>query len=117
MQEALRLPRRRRRRASSALDQAVELGEALGFYVVYGRSLTLEGWGGGLEFGNALLSRYPVLAADGATVDAGDEPRTLLYAKVATPFGELPVFVTHLSWKLHQSAEPACARSSRSPSG
>jgi endonuclease/exonuclease/phosphatase family metal-dependent hydrolase len=29
------------------------------------------------------------------------EPRSLLYARVETPFGELPVFVTHLNWKLH----------------
>jgi endonuclease/exonuclease/phosphatase family metal-dependent hydrolase len=32
------------------------------------------------------------------------ESRSLLYARVETPFGELPVFVTHLNWKLHQGA-------------
>ena len=35
--------------------------------------------------------------------EEGDETRSLLYCSVDAPCGKIPVFVTHLSWKLHQS--------------
>ena len=35
--------------------------------------------------------------------EPGDETRSLLYCSVDAPCGRIPVFVTHLSWKLHQS--------------
>jgi endonuclease/exonuclease/phosphatase family metal-dependent hydrolase len=88
---------------SASNDQATEIAEGLGFQVAYG---VASDYGNGLKFGNALLSRHPI--AEQATfalpgVESG-ETRSLLYAVCETPHGSLPVFVTHLNWKLHHGA-------------
>jgi endonuclease/exonuclease/phosphatase family metal-dependent hydrolase len=59
--------------------------------------------GGPVWQGNAVLSRWPireqrVFPLPGAEVA---EPRSLLYALVEAPHGDLPVFVTHLAWEPH----------------
>lgn len=56
--------------------------------------------------GNAVMSRFPIVsvAAWPLTVPTGDQDRNLVHAMVATPWGSLPVFVTHLSWMFHQGA-------------
>jgi len=81
-------------------DQASEIAEGLGYNIAYG---VAADYSGGLKFGNALLTRYKIL--DNRTfrlpgADSG-ETRSLLYALLETPWGRLPVFVTHLNWKLH----------------
>lgn len=81
-------------------DQASEIAQGLGYEIAFGRA---SDYGGGLEFGNALLSRFPIveqLVEPLPDLDSG-ESRSLLYARVDTPAGVLPVFVTHLNWKLH----------------
>jgi endonuclease/exonuclease/phosphatase family metal-dependent hydrolase len=85
-------------------DQAREIGEGFGLHATFGSAWEI---GGGVHFGNALLSRWPVAESHvfqlpGAE-DSG-ETRALLYAKVEAPFGPIPVFVTHLNWKLHQGS-------------
>jgi endonuclease/exonuclease/phosphatase family metal-dependent hydrolase len=54
--------------------------------------------------GNAILSRFPI--KDSASFDLDDggtnEHRVLVYALLDTPHGEVPVFVTHLNWKLDE---------------
>lgn len=62
---------------------------------------------GDVEIGNGLFSKYPIVShetvalPEGATGDtAPHDRRVLLAARVATPWGELPVFCTHLSWRL-----------------
>jgi endonuclease/exonuclease/phosphatase family metal-dependent hydrolase len=62
--------------------------------------------GGGLSFGNALLSRWPMLerAHWPLPVD-GQTGRCLGYALLDAPCGRVPVFVTHLSWQFHLSDE------------
>lgn len=80
--------------------QATEIAQGLGYNVAYG---VAADYSGGLKFGNALLTRYKIL--DNRTfrlpgADSG-ETRSLLYALLETPWGRLPVFVTHLNWKLH----------------
>ncbi len=84
-------------------NQAEELAAGLGYYAVYGKAHDL---GFGLDFGNGLLSRYPILEADvrPLPVEQADEKRAVLYALCDVPGGPVPVFVTHFSWKLHQSA-------------
>jgi endonuclease/exonuclease/phosphatase family metal-dependent hydrolase len=59
--------------------------------------------GGGVRFGNAVLSRWPIAASRVFPLPTGDtdEHRSLLLAEVASPHGKLPFFVTHLNWKLH----------------
>jgi len=83
-------------------DQASEIAEGLGYKIAFGRA---SDYGSGLAFGNALLSRFPILEQSVdplPDLDSG-ESRSLLSVRVETPAGVLPVFVTHLNWKLHHS--------------
>jgi endonuclease/exonuclease/phosphatase family metal-dependent hydrolase len=80
--------------------QAHEIAAQLGYHAAFGSA---REYGGGVHFGNAVLSRWPILASrvfalPGTT---GDEHRSLLVAELDTPHGKLPFFVTHLSWRLH----------------
>jgi endonuclease/exonuclease/phosphatase family metal-dependent hydrolase len=84
------------------MDQAQTIADGLGYYTAFASAWHI---GGGLQFGNALLSRYPIVVARTfhLPTDPDDETRGLLYCVVDAPCGKIPVFVTHLSWKLHQS--------------
>lgn len=63
--------------------------------------------GGGLYFGNAILSKYPLLderclELPGPAEFKHDEgPRCVAYALIDAPCGKVPVFNTHLDYKLH----------------
>ena len=84
-------------------DQATEIAEGLGFHIAYS---VASDYGNGLKFGNALLSRSPIVEQRSFPlpgVESG-ETRSLLYALCDTPHGSLPVFVTHLNWKFHHGA-------------
>ncbi len=91
LQEVLRLP--------GSGDQATEIGTHP--HVAYGAAIQIAG--GPLEFGNALLSRWPIVETwvVPLPVERLDEGRSLLCARVDTPRGLLPVYVTHLTWQLH----------------
>jgi endonuclease/exonuclease/phosphatase family metal-dependent hydrolase len=57
--------------------------------------------------GNAVLSRWPIIATDHLHLPAGNEPaegRTALHASVDSPVGPLPVFTTQLNAPPHHSA-------------
>jgi endonuclease/exonuclease/phosphatase family metal-dependent hydrolase len=84
-------------------DQATEIADGLGYNVAYAIAAD---YAGGLKFGNALLTRYEILENRTFRLPGGDtgEHRSLLYALLETPWGRLPVFVTHLNWKLHHGA-------------
>ena len=81
-------------------SQAAELASGLG-YQVY----DAPAWhvGGGLTFGNAILSRHAL--TDTRTLPLPSPPgldtRTVAFARVDAPHGPMPVFVTHLTWQLH----------------
>ena len=81
-------------------DQASEIAQGLGYNIDYGIAAD---YSGGLKFGNALLTRYKILDSRTFRLPGGDtgETRSLLYSVLETPWGRLPVFVTHLNWKLH----------------
>jgi endonuclease/exonuclease/phosphatase family metal-dependent hydrolase len=81
-------------------DQATEIADGLGYNVAYG---VAADYSGGLKFGNALLTRYKILDSRTFRLPGADsgETRSLLYTLLETPWGRLPVFVTHLNWKLH----------------
>jgi endonuclease/exonuclease/phosphatase family metal-dependent hydrolase len=100
LQEVLRLNRDGAPVLTAEGDQATEIAAGFGYGIAYAPAAD---YGSGLHFGNALLSRHPIRESRTCPLpDAGSgEPRALLYARVETPFGELPVFVTHLNWKLH----------------
>jgi len=55
----------------------------------------------GDQFGNAVLSRYPIRESKAFQLPTRDA-RTLLFSRVETPSGMLPFFVTHLSWKFDE---------------
>ena len=61
--------------------------------------------GAGRTFGNALLSRFPILEYQ--TISLPNpyqrEARALLAVLIELPTGQLPVFVTHLDWQLDGS--------------
>jgi endonuclease/exonuclease/phosphatase family metal-dependent hydrolase len=79
-------------------DQASELAHGLGYDIAYARAAD---YGNGLFMGNALLSRFPIFEARAHKLpDEGTgEGRSLLFALVGTPWGRLPMFVTHFNWR------------------
>jgi endonuclease/exonuclease/phosphatase family metal-dependent hydrolase len=58
------------------------------------------------SMGNAILSRWPIQTnAHRFLADAkGREYRTIVFARIKTPFGTLPAFTTHLDHHFDQSA-------------
>jgi endonuclease/exonuclease/phosphatase family metal-dependent hydrolase len=86
--------------SDGARSLADEILEGLGYEVRFGEARALEG---GISFGNAVASRWPIRTADVfplPSVDT-DERRSLLLTSTDTPRGRLPFGVTHLAWKLH----------------
>lgn len=83
--------------------QAQDIGEPLGYDSAFGAAHDL---GGGILFGNAVLSRWPIGRHEAFQLPTGgsDEKRALLLAEIAAPFGKIPFFVTHLNWKFHHGA-------------
>lgn len=88
------------RRSRSRVDQAQHIGDALDYHLVAG-PLLLEGMGG---YGNALLSRHPVLEVERRVYQRpGSQTRGLLDTVVAHPLlGRLRVIVTHLEVRDHR---------------
>jgi len=105
LQEVLRLipDEKQPPEPSPTNDQASEIAAGLGYNVAYG---VAADYAGGLKFGNAILTRYKILDNRTFRLPGGDsgETRSLLYALLETPWGRLPVFVTHLNWKLHHGS-------------
>jgi endonuclease/exonuclease/phosphatase family metal-dependent hydrolase len=59
--------------------------------------------GGGVHFGNAILSRYDLIETNTFRLPGeGCEPRCLAFARVDTPCGAVPFFTTHLAWRPHE---------------
>ncbi len=105
------------REALRALDaDVIALQEVLGFTEMPSQAHELAdgtGWnvhhvpawnvGGGLTFGNAILSPHPL--SDLQTLELPSPPgldtRTAAFARVELPHGPMPVFATHLTWQHH----------------
>jgi len=90
LQEVLRFPE---------MDQAALLSEGLGYEVAWGMSSE----GHGFPTGNAILSKWPIVRREVIPLPNGgsDEQRSVVFAELDSPFGKIPVFCTHLNWKLH----------------
>jgi endonuclease/exonuclease/phosphatase family metal-dependent hydrolase len=84
-----------------ALHQGKAVAEGFGYEVAFGAS-----HGEGFSFGNAVLSRWPILSSEVFALPGGDEsePRTLLRVEVDAPCGRLAFGVTHLAWRFHEGA-------------
>lgn len=81
-------------------SQAHEIADGLGYEVAFGVAHDL---GGGVQFGNAVLSRWPIASSRPIPLPTGetDERRSLVFAEIGSPHGLIPFFVTHLNWKFH----------------
>ena len=88
------------RRSRSKIDQAQHLAAEVGVKLVEG-PLLLEGNGG---YGNALLTRYPVLGVERRVFQRpGSQTRGLIDARLEIPWlGALRVIVTHLEVRDHR---------------
>jgi endonuclease/exonuclease/phosphatase family metal-dependent hydrolase len=88
---------------SGMSNQAEEIAAGTGWNVHYAPAWNV---GGGLTFGNAILSPHPLV--DTATLPLPAPPtrdtRTVAFARVDLLHGPMPVFVTHLSFELHLSS-------------
>ena len=82
---------------------AAELAAELGYHHAYASRLSLDG----VEFGNAVLSRWPIASSAASDLPAppdADEQRLVLRADVDGPRGPFQVFSTHLNWRFDHSA-------------
>jgi endonuclease/exonuclease/phosphatase family metal-dependent hydrolase len=85
-----------RRRRTRHQDQALELAEQLGYH---GAFVAAQSWAQG-EYGNALLSRYPLADCRRVTLPKPArlpvETRCLMQCRIQWPKGEVQVWNTHL---------------------
>jgi endonuclease/exonuclease/phosphatase family metal-dependent hydrolase len=83
------------------LHQGKAIAAGLGYEVAFGHS-----HGEGYSFGNAILSRYPIIEHAVTLLPGGEdsEPRSILWAEIDSPVGKLPFFTTHLAWRFHEGA-------------
>jgi endonuclease/exonuclease/phosphatase family metal-dependent hydrolase len=81
-------------------SQADEIAQGMGWHVHH-----VPAWhvGGGLTFGNAILSKHPLVDVASLSLPSpeGLDTRTVAFARVDLPHGPMPVFVTHLTFQLH----------------
>jgi endonuclease/exonuclease/phosphatase family metal-dependent hydrolase len=84
-------------------SQADAIAGGLGYETAFGVAHDL---GGGIHFGNAVLSRWPIARRQVFKLPAAGsaESRSLLMTEIAAPAGAIPFFVTHLNWKFHEGA-------------
>lgn len=78
---------------SAFTDQAAKLGSMLGMYHVYGPNVT---WGGVARFGNAILSRYPIISRKNYSLPSKGEQRGLLRAEIQLNAQPVIILNTHL---------------------
>jgi endonuclease/exonuclease/phosphatase family metal-dependent hydrolase len=81
-------------------DQAALIAEGFGYHVAYGAAFVT----GDIAFGNAVLSRWPIRRTQTFALPQleAPEPRSLVFAEIDAPFGTLPFFSTHLSWRFEE---------------
>lgn len=81
-------------------SQAHEIAAGTGWNVHH-----VPAWnvGGGLTFGNAILSPHPLTDLETLELPTppGLDTRTVAFARVELPHGPMPVFATHLTWQHH----------------
>lgn len=83
-------------------NYARELAEKLGYHYFHADCMTMNGTG----FGNAILSRWPILESRTITLPGHletGETRNALFAKIDGPRAPVSFFCTHLNWRYEQS--------------
>lgn len=99
----------RKTRRASGVDQAAELARLTGMNYAYGPAMEYSGG----EYGEAILSRFPLISIDNYILPWGDgsEPRALLVVRMeASEFGQLVFGGTHLA---HDSAADRAAQAKK----
>jgi endonuclease/exonuclease/phosphatase family metal-dependent hydrolase len=95
---------------SENVDQALLLARALDMQLAWGTAIDEPRPGGQRgEYGNALLSRLPILVSDVHRLPGGGEPRCALRTMIELDGGALWVTTTHLSRKSGDRAAQAAA--------
>lgn len=81
-------------------NQLAEIAADFNYFTAYAAAW----YAGDIGFGNAILSRWPIVhSARLELPNAGtDEARCVLFGKIHSPYGIIPLFVTHLNYKLDQ---------------
>ena len=82
-------------------NQARTIADALGGYAMHFVSTDPEG--APRRYGNAILSRLPVLAHDSRKLEPLDDYRTAIRARVSLDGRPVDVVNTHLAWKPEQA--------------
>ncbi|MDP5276645.1 endonuclease/exonuclease/phosphatase family protein [Chengkuizengella axinellae] len=77
---------------SDMQDQIQELAEALNMYWAFVPSLQFSF----MEYGNAILSRYPILSTDMIYLAGNIEDRSAILVEVETPMGLIEIINLHL---------------------
>lgn len=87
--------------AAGEEEQAAALAEPLGFHHFYAARADNDG----VRFGNAILSRWPIVHTEWRPLPAGEveEHRLVLRADIEGPRGVVQVFCTHLNWRFDHS--------------
>src|SRR5882672_4391049 len=83
--------------SGEGLDQAQQIAEGFGYHIAFGAAMKT----GDFDFGNAVLSKFPILRSQTFELPQLDatESRCLVFAELDAPFGKFPFFSTHLSWR------------------
>jgi endonuclease/exonuclease/phosphatase family metal-dependent hydrolase len=75
------------------VDQAKKLAEKLDMYYYFGDTLNILG----AEYGNAILSKFPIKSVSNLQLDSKGEQRGIISAKIDINGKEINFLVTHLS--------------------
>ena len=81
-------------------DQINIFAKELGMYSVFEPNINV----GVLQYGNGLLSKYPILESGKINLSSSKEPRSILWAKVMTEKGNLYITSIHLGLTQKQRA-------------
>ena len=82
-----------------SIDVAAEILDGTGYHIEFGCNEQHRG----VDFGNAVATRWPVLDRDEIKLPPGDrsEGRCAVSITADAPFGAVSFTSTHLNWKLH----------------
>lgn len=86
---------------SGFYDQIKWLADELEMFYVYGTNMRY----GPVEYGNGILSKYPILDSGRIDLAYETEPRSLLWARVKTDHGDLIITSIHLGLDTKKRAE------------
>lgn len=81
---------------------AHRIADHLGYHHVFASSMDIKGY----KFGNAIVSRWPIVGDDYEMLFGQEETgegRLALFSEIDGPRGHISVFCTHLNWKYEQS--------------